>query len=133
MSTTTKERGDVIDRLSRLGIGYDDAQRFRRIAMTLHNWHELECGGDNGCIERDEATGKPYWYNPNSMIVHRYPIADRENGALKRLASLMTKYPHLVEYVQGDPRGASVYLLRRADLEPGMKLESYYSRGTAVY
>jgi hypothetical protein len=26
--------------------------------MTLHRWHELECGTDNGCIERDETTGK---------------------------------------------------------------------------
>ena len=133
MSTTIKERCEVIDRLSRLGIGYDDAQRFRRIAMTLHNWHEQECGTDRGCIERDETTGKPSWFNPISHYPRRYPIADREKGALKRLASLMGKYPHLLDYVQGDPRGASLYLLRRTDLQEGMNLDSYYSRGIGVY
>ena len=135
MSTTVKERGEMIDRLARLGIGYDDAQRFRRIAMTLHRWHEQECGSETGCIERNETTGKPYWYNPNRPLSRRsfLPIADREKGALKRLASLMGKYPHLVEYVQTDPRGASLYLLRRTQLEAGQNIDSYYSQGTAIY
>lgn len=137
MPTTYKERSEVIARLARLGIGYDDAQRFRRIAMTLHNWHEQECGSDRGCIERRDEDGKPYWYNPSSdhsgKPAHRFLVPDREKGALKRLASLMGKYPHLVEYVQGDPRGASLYLLRRTDLSDGMNLDSAYSCGTAIY
>ena len=131
--TTTKERAEVSARLARSGIGYDDAQRFRRIAMKLHRWHELECGDDYGCIERDEKDGKPYWFNPSSERPKRYPVADKEKGALKRLASLMGKYPHLIEYVQGDPRGASLYLLRRTDLDGDLNIDSYYSRGTAIY
>ena len=129
--TTTKERAEVIDRLARIGIGYDDAQRFRRIAMKLHRWHELECGDDYGCIERDETTGKPCWTSSSSGRQHVIP--DKERGALKRLASLMGKYPHLIEYVQTDPRGASLYLLRRTDLDGDMNIDSYYSRGTAIY
>ena len=128
---TTKERAEVIERLARIGIGYDDAQRFRRIAMTLHNWHEQECGTEHGHIERDETTGKPTWHN--AWNENRWPMADREKGALKRLASLMGKYPHLMEYVQTDPRGASLYLLRRTDLDGDLNIDSYYSRGTAIY
>ena len=143
MQTTIKERTAVIERLSRLGIGYDDAQRFRRIAMTLHNWHEMECGDGNEygswAIEHDETTDKPV------LVRHHYghgqyqdrrtetSIPDREKGALKRLVSLIGKYPHLIEYVQTDPRGASLYLLRRTDLDGGLNIDSSYSRGTAIY
>lgn len=45
---------DCIQQLTSLGVSYDDAQALRRIAMTLHRWHEMECGVDSGCIERDE-------------------------------------------------------------------------------
>jgi hypothetical protein len=52
---------DCIGPLTRAGIERDDAMALRRIAMTLHRWHELECGSDSGAIERDEKTGKPFW------------------------------------------------------------------------
>ena len=124
-------RGECIDRLLRLGIDYDDALALRRIAMTLHLWHERECGTGSGCIERDETTGKAYWLNSNNM--HRSPIADREKGARKRLAKLMAKYPTLTAYIQSDPRGAALYILRPEDMIPGHSVDSYYSRGVAVY
>lgn len=122
---------ECIATLTRAGISYDDAASLRRIAMTLHRWHEMECGTDNGCVERDETTGKTYWLN--SMSGRRSPIADRETGALKRLAKIMAGYPNLASYVQGDPRGASLYILRESDVPAGEDPDSYYSRGLAVY
>lgn len=117
--------------LVRAGIEPYDAVRLRRISMTLHAWHEQECGVDGGCIERDEKTGKPYWLNSNTM--RRHTITDRESGALKRLARIMARYPTLRSYVQTDPRGASLYILRPGDVPEGASVESYYSRGLAVY
>ncbi len=85
--------------------------------MTLRRWFELECGSSDGCIERDEATGKPYFYRSNHSYLDphdpraRYRTPDKETGAKKRLASIMAKYPTLTSYIQGDCRGASLYIL----------------------
>ena len=38
---------DCIDALRAAGINYEDACALRRISMTLHRWHELECGDGN--------------------------------------------------------------------------------------
>ena len=128
-----------LDQLASLGITHDDATALRRIAMTLHRWHELECGTDSGAIERDEKTGIPYWYNANSRYLapndprayNRIP--DREKGAEKRLAKITARYPTLTPYIQGDCRGASLYILRPGDVPEGADVDSYYSRGIAVY
>jgi hypothetical protein len=122
---------NCIPQLEKIGIERDDAYALRRIAMTLHRWHELECGIDNGCIERDEQTNKAYMLN--SMSMKRSPIADRETGALTRLAKIMSRYPTLDVYVQTDPRGASLYLIRPGDVPEGQNVDAYYNRGIAVY
>ena len=122
---------ECIPPLTRAGISHEDAMGLRRIAMTLHRWHELECGTEAGGVERDETTGVCYWYNSRSR--RRSPTPDRETGALKRLATIMAKYPTLAYYVQGDPRGAALYILRPGDVPEGEPAESYYSRGLAVY
>lgn len=122
---------ECIDTLRRLGIEYDDAVALRGISMTLHRWHELECSTDTGAIERDETTDKPYWYNGYNR--RRMPVADREAGALHRLAKIMARYPTLRPYVQGDPRGAALYILRSGDVPEGETDDAYYSRGIAVY
>lgn len=132
MRTTRKERLEVIERLNRLGISAPDAYALRRIAMTLHRWYELECGCDNGAIERDENTGKVFWHS--TLSNRRYAYPDRETGALKRLARLILRYPDLVSFVQTDPRGASLYILRKESLADGVNVEQVYSsRGIAVY
>ena len=46
--------------LMRAGVAETDAFALRRVAMTLHRWHELECGTDTGAVERDETTGRTY-------------------------------------------------------------------------
>ena len=113
------------------GISSDDAAKLRRISITLHSWHEHEC---NGTIQRDggNGDGAPAWYNPDTSK-RIGPADDRERGALKRLAAIMARYPTLASYVQGDPRGCSLYILRPGDVPEGQNAESYYSRGVAVY
>ena len=126
-----RETVEMLRRLENAGITWADAEALRRISMTLHRWHELECGDDHGCIERDEATNKAFLLL--SYSGKRYPIADRETGALKRLAAIMARYPDMSAYVQGDPRGASLYILRAGDVPEGCDVGAYYSRGIAVY
>mgnify|MGYP001605579533 CR=1 FL=1 len=36
-------------------------------------------------------------------------------------------------YIQGDPRGAALYILRPGDVPQGEKPDSCYSRGLVVY
>lgn len=108
----------------------------------------MECGDGNGCIERDEATGKAYWRNSHNA--RRFPIADRETGARKRLAAIIGQRngrPCMVgaefkacdpagkvsAYIQGDPRGAALYILRPGDVPADGSADSYYSRGICVY
>ena len=122
----------MLQRLVQAGITHEDAWLLRRIAMTLHNWHEQECGSDNGVIERDETTGKPFWRAVHGLS-RRFPIPDRETGAKKRLAKIMAAYPALTAYIQTDPRGASLYILRADDIPAGASIDSCYSRGIAVY
>ena len=126
-----KQQYQMIHALEAEGVTYQDAQALRRISMTLHRWHEMECGTEHGCIERDEETGLTYWYNPN--IGTRYRTRDMETGALKRLADIMARYPHLTHYVQGDPRGCALYILRMQDIIEELEASSYYNRGIAVY
>ena len=67
------------------------------------------------------------------VLYRRFPVPDRETGALKRLAAIMARYPQLSAYVQGDPRGAALYILRPGDVPEGGQADAYYSRGIAVY
>ena len=122
--------------LTSLGFSESQADDLRRISMTLHRWYERECGIGGGCIERDETTGRPYWNYDTGRSRGRYLIPDREKGALARLARIariMATLPKLQSYVQTDPRGASLYILRPGDVPKGDDVDSYYSRGICVY
>jgi hypothetical protein len=126
---------DSVQTLEKLGIAYEDAVSLRRISMTLHRWHELECGTDRGCIEREgeNGDGRPFMtYERGNGTRGRYRIADREKGAHKRLAKIMARYPALKSYIQGDPRGAALYILRPDDVPEGQQADAYYSRGIVV-
>ena len=95
----------------------------------LQRWSERECGDDRGCISRDETSGKPYWESSESN--RRYPVPDREKGALRRLAEVMAAHPDYVAYHQGDPRGCVLYLVAKSDLN-GCQIDQVYTRGLAV-
>jgi len=120
-----------LDQVIRCGIAYDDALALRRVSMTLKRWFEHEC---NGAIQRDgeRGDGVPYWHSTfDGRKLYRAP--DRERGALKRLQAIMAKYSDLQTYVQGDPRGCSLYIIRPGDVPEGKEIGSYYSRGIPVY
>ncbi len=133
-SKSARDTEYMLNTLQRAGITRADAESLRRISMTLHRWHELECGVDNGCIEREESDpdgGRPFWrYSDGRRSAF---MADREHGAKTRLASIMARYPTLSAYIQGDPRGCALYIIRPGDVPEGADVGSYYSRGLAVY
>lgn len=121
--------------LMNLGFTMDEAATLRRISMTLQRWFEHEC---NGNIQRDESTERPYWCSANNPE-RRYPVADRETGARKRLLKIVNERAQRVgecdvtTYVQGDPRGAALYIIRKGDVPAGQDVGAYYSRGICVY
>ncbi len=120
--------------MNRLGISQEDADSLRRIELTLHRWSERECNGE---IERNEESGKvvahhPFWLNGNMREDAPCSVPDRETGALKRLEKIMSKYPDLWSYYQGDPRGCALYVGRKSDLQKNTKIDQLYYRGVAV-
>ena len=110
-------------------IGYDDVLSLVRAQSTLHRWSELECGDGDGRvswgIERDENTGKPYMLRVGPDWQWKYPIPDREAGALRRVAAICQRNG-LHFYHQTDPRGCSLYVSN----EP--LNSSNYTNGLAV-
>lgn len=134
---------EVEQRLIDLGVSREDAAALRRISLTLHRWHELECGTGEGqttwSVERDgdEPDSKPYlrtqYPTREGYVDRREPCADKETGARKRLAKIMAKYPSLKPYIQGDPRGCALYIMRPGDVPEGARADSCYTRGVAVY
>ena len=156
---------DCIDALRAAGINYEDACALRRISMTLQRWHELECGDGNdygswvivrGAFFNDTARGRIFVYNDDAkpfLEHHHYQhgagkdtvsytkLADRERGALKRLAAIMARYPGFASYVQTDPRGCALYILPPdrlpsdwdINLTRGDWLSANYPRGMAVH
>lgn len=131
-----KAKFALFKRLGDMGFSYEEAQALRRIEMTLSRWFEGECGDGNDhaswCIERDETTQRPFKaIYPHAGKPYRHPIADREAGAMKRLQAIMALHVGCVPYVQTDPRGCALYILRK-DIQTGEKLDSIYTRGVAV-
>lgn len=131
MTTTAKERYEVVNRLHRAGVSFDDARALRRISLTLRRWFELECNGE---VRRDETTTVPYYHydrnTPGPFLTVR--CADREQGAYKRLALIMARYPSLIHYVQTDPRGCALYLLTTEQLGSD-DIARVYNRGITIY
>lgn len=125
-----------------MGFTPREVAQLRRASNTLRRWYELECGNGNNygswAIERDEATEKPYMvrhyyaHGAGKDRVIRTPIADRETGARKRIAALCAARG-VRHYVQTDPRGASLYILRPEDVREGEDISSVYPRGVCVW
>ena len=140
-----KYQSDCLSTLQAAGISWDDACALRRISMTLHRWHELECGDGNDatswCVVRGYWRNGAFEYDDNGdaymerhyhrgeakAYYHRVP--DRERGARKRLVKIMARYPAHQAYVQTDPRGCALYIGHAGEA----LTSSNYSRGIAVY
>jgi hypothetical protein len=129
--TVATETAQLRDRLMRAGINLsvDEVDTLRRAERTLQRWGEGLCGAGgyaySWSIERDENTGIPYrhnYYSTGNTTMWR--IADRETGALKRVAAICAK-AGIYYYHQTDPRGCSLYV----SVEP--LTDSDYTRGIA--
>ena len=124
----------VLASLIGLSLEPDDALALIRASRRLSRFSELECNGE---IQRDENTGIPYYcsvYSGKRLGRAR----DTESAALKKVNNIMVKYPDLFFYHQGDPRGAALYIGKKADLkrwgDRGIEIDSVYSTiGVAVY
>lgn len=121
--------------LTGLGFTVDEVAKLRTISNTLRRWFERECGTDGGAIERDEETGKPFFNNGRGR---RWPVPDLEAGARKRLAAILSARNEretvaLSVYIQTDPRGAALYILRPGDIPEGLEAASCYLRGICAY
>jgi hypothetical protein len=143
-----EQRQRTYTQLINLGFSFDECEKMRRISLTLRRWFELECGKGNDwadwAIERDEnGEGRTFMvthYHPRNGSQARTtksPVADRETGARRRLAAIIeernNRAPGKVEtYIQTDPRGASLYILRPGDIPEGAKPSQYYNRGLCL-
>jgi hypothetical protein len=148
--------------LLELGFTRDEAAQLRRISMALQRWFELECGTGEGqtiiSVERDgeNGDGKPFkriqYPSARGYVDRRYPIPDRETGARKRLQAIIKarnertlitpsgriitetdKSGAVSAFIQTDPRGAALYILRPGDVPEGADVSAYYTRGIVVY
>lgn len=117
----------LIETLGNHGLSTRNVDTLLRAEKTLHTWAEHEC---NGAIQRDDTTGKPSWYNTDTGK-RLYKTADREAGALRRIAAVL-KNTSLELYHQTDPRGCALYLLRPGDVPKGKDTSAYYARGIAI-
>ena len=127
-----KRRAALTRTLENLGFDKSQVTALRNISTGLRRWYERECGDDRGAIMRDEYTGKPRWH-ANTHKAMNWPIPDLEAAHLRRLARIMAAHPALSYYLQRDPRGAALYILRPGDVPEGKQADSYYTNGICVY
>ncbi len=124
----------VLASLIGLSIDPDDALSLIRASRRLSRFAELQANGE---IQRDDITGIPYYYSVYSG--KRLGRArDTEWSVLAKVEKILSKYPDLFFYHQGDPRGAALYIGKNADLKEwqarGVDIDSVYSTiGVAVY
>ena len=119
--------------LNRYGFNTAEAFDLFKIERRLHRWHERECNGE---IDRDEETGKVYGVfecHRRGPTRTRLPIPDLETAALRKLDLIMSTRPHLVSFVQTDPRGAALYIIEKERLDPTISIDCQYNRGYCVY
>lgn len=142
MRMTKRQRtAAFFDMMSRVGFTTTETEALLKAERALQRWHELECGTGNDrvsvSVERDEESGKPfrrvqYMGAGGKWIDRKEPCRDMEKAALKRVASVLEGKAGLSAYIQGDPRGCALYILRDGDVPEGENAESYYSRGIPV-
>ena len=145
-----KRQHECITRLINIGVSSEDAAALRIVAMALQRWHELECGNSDDagswCVARGHLVNGKFEYDDNGKPFREYhshrgnaavytPMQDSEAGAMKKLRAIMERYTDksLQFYVQGDPRGAPLYILRPGDIPHGESVDAFYNRGIAVY
>jgi hypothetical protein len=92
------------------------ANILRRAELALHSWYEHECMGQ----WEDEETGKVYRTNGYTTWI----VANTERGALRRIQKVCEELGCGC-YIQTDPRGRSLYILKDSSEE--------YTRGVCCF
>jgi hypothetical protein len=127
---------DLINRiamLSALGINAPDVHALFNIEKRLNRWFTAECNGE---VYRDEETDKTYrviMCHRRGDVLSNSPCRDIETAALRKLDAIMSNYPHLVSYIQGDPRGANLYICEKSKITKERPIDNYYTDGVCVY
>lgn len=120
---------EMIKELRRAGFTHNETRTLVRLSRRLHRWYELKCGNEYGYIERDDSTGVPYWCSSNGRI--RVRVYDDEAETRNHIEHIVSNRnarrpgDPLRVYIQSDPRGASLYLIREGDV--------HYTSGICVY
>jgi hypothetical protein len=102
-----------------------------------HAAEEENCPSCGDCAPiRKKATGKPmrrvqYRGRDGKWVDRKTPCRDMEKANLRRLSRVM-EGKSVRAYVQGDPRGCALYILRPGDVPQGGDPNAYYSRGIPV-
>ena len=125
--------------LSAMGLDTYEIDKLRRISMTLRAWGERLCNED--IQEADKGRTYRCWADArDNYRVHQTRIPNLGGGALRRLAAMMKARKGLWYYHQTDPRGAALYIGRKARIPKGSGkaarerwIDSNYSSGVAVY
>lgn len=133
MPTALQKNQALRERIARIcpTVTLEHANTLRLAERTLQAWAEGECGYSDRrrswAIERDEETGKPFQVvYPHQGKPIRTKIADREAGALKRIAATC-KELGLHWFHQTDCRGCMLYVSDQP-LD-----DQTYTNGVAVY
>jgi hypothetical protein len=121
----------LAQRLAHFKLSPDDIAKLLRIEKKLRRWHELQCGVEAGHVEEVGGEGSGKWEFVNRHG-NRSPIRDPGKQADKALNVFTAENPDLFFYVQTDPRGCALYLLKKSDAQSGEKLGSVYCRGVAI-
>lgn len=96
-------------------------EKLRRDAITLQKMFEFEC---NGCT-RDKMAHETWAQYDLIRDEQMKWVEKRQNAIIKRIKRRCEEN-HLLFYIQGDPRGCSLYI--------GTNDESNYStQGVAIY
>jgi hypothetical protein len=125
------ERDVVSQLLKSEGVSTRDAEELAKISMRLRKWKQLEVGTDGGHIERQENTNMPFWVRDDGSAWVK--VADMEAEAMKKLEGIIGKHKRLTAYIQGDPAGVVLYIIRESDIPKGRNIEEFYNRGIPVF
>ncbi len=97
----------------------------RRISMTLRRWHERECDDSYWCLVRGRMVDGDFEYDDDAYEKHAGAsgrtcytrVPDWERIAHEQLGAIIStiKGDLLSAYIQTDPRGCALYILRPGD------------------
>jgi hypothetical protein len=78
----------------------------RRLAITLHNYFTCQC---NGAI-REKLKDETWQQYDNDRNNIQIPYIEKRIAYFERLIATKCKYLNIPYYIQGDPRGLTLYL-----------------------